>query len=213
MLVSKLSYEQRWKGCGVYAYKDPVKVELANGENQRDRVLSTEELTAYLENCSQPWQDAASDAERTASLIVARNESYLRNEPLAIVRDSRSWPSVGVIRIRVPFPKYRSEQTPMPNSDCRRTEYIYLPDEMKLSTAIRDYAEMRKLGGDRYQPFPGEPERYQTNARLLLRAWDPSGRLMLNKIASALFERVMSLTGDDAVRPSGRARDRSKRFR
>jgi hypothetical protein len=140
-----------------------------------------------------------SDAERTASLIVARNESFLRNEPLAIVCDSRSWPSVGVIRIRVPFPKYRSEQTPMPNSDCRRTEYIYLPDEMNLSAAIRHYAGMRKLGAERYQPFPGGPERYQTNARLLLRAWDPSGRLTLNKIASALFERVMSLTGDDAV--------------
>ena len=38
----------------------PVKVELAKGENQRDRVLSDEELTAYLAACPQPWRDAAS---------------------------------------------------------------------------------------------------------------------------------------------------------
>jgi integrase len=37
----------------------PVKVELAKGENQRDRVLSAEELEAYLEHCPQPWKDAA----------------------------------------------------------------------------------------------------------------------------------------------------------
>jgi integrase len=37
----------------------PVKVELAKGENQRDRVLSADELTAYLENSPQPWKDAA----------------------------------------------------------------------------------------------------------------------------------------------------------
>jgi integrase len=37
----------------------PVKVELAKGENQRDRVLSTDELVAYLEKCPQPWRDAA----------------------------------------------------------------------------------------------------------------------------------------------------------
>lgn len=37
----------------------PVKVELAKGENQRDRVLTDEELEAYLNACSQPWKDAA----------------------------------------------------------------------------------------------------------------------------------------------------------
>jgi hypothetical protein len=36
----------------------PVKVELAIGENQPDHVLSTDELTVYLENCPQSWQDA-----------------------------------------------------------------------------------------------------------------------------------------------------------
>jgi integrase len=37
----------------------PVKVELAKGENQRDRVLTHVELKAYLDACEQPWKDAA----------------------------------------------------------------------------------------------------------------------------------------------------------
>ena len=45
-----------------YAWRQidkPVKVELAKGENQRDRVLTDEELKAYLNACPQPWKDAA----------------------------------------------------------------------------------------------------------------------------------------------------------
>ena len=42
-----------------YALDKPVKIELAKNENQRDRVLTDEELTAYLEACAQPWRDAA----------------------------------------------------------------------------------------------------------------------------------------------------------
>jgi len=37
----------------------PVKVELAKKENQRDRVLNSEELTAYIAACEQPWKDCA----------------------------------------------------------------------------------------------------------------------------------------------------------
>lgn len=37
----------------------PVRVELAKGEVQRDRVLSTTELEKYLGACAQPWRDAA----------------------------------------------------------------------------------------------------------------------------------------------------------
>jgi integrase len=37
----------------------PVKVELAKGEVQRDRVLSAEELARYLSKCQQPWRDCA----------------------------------------------------------------------------------------------------------------------------------------------------------
>ena len=37
----------------------PVKVELAKGENQRDRVLTEKESTGYLAACPQPWRDCA----------------------------------------------------------------------------------------------------------------------------------------------------------
>jgi hypothetical protein len=37
----------------------PVKVELAKGEVQRDRVLSATELNAYLSKYQQPWRDCA----------------------------------------------------------------------------------------------------------------------------------------------------------
>ena len=37
----------------------PVRVPLAKGERQRDRVLTDAEITLYLDNCRQPWKDAA----------------------------------------------------------------------------------------------------------------------------------------------------------
>ena len=62
----------------------PVKVELAKGENQRDRVLSTDELTVYLENCPQPWQDAATiiadEGMRPGEVFVMRWEDVLLGE-------------------------------------------------------------------------------------------------------------------------------------
>lgn len=39
--------------------KHPVKIALANGEHQRDRVLTESEQTAYLDACPQPWKDCA----------------------------------------------------------------------------------------------------------------------------------------------------------
>jgi integrase len=38
----------------------PVKVTLATGERQRDRVLNESEVRDYLDACPQPWQDCAS---------------------------------------------------------------------------------------------------------------------------------------------------------
>ena len=35
------------------------KLALAKGERQRDRVLTDAEITLYLDNCRQPWKDAA----------------------------------------------------------------------------------------------------------------------------------------------------------
>ncbi|MGA9526937.1 MAG: site-specific integrase, partial [Terriglobales bacterium] len=37
----------------------PVRVPLAKGERQRDRILTDAEITLYLNNCRQPWKDAA----------------------------------------------------------------------------------------------------------------------------------------------------------
>lgn len=39
--------------------KHPIKIALANGERQRDRVLTESEQTAYLGACPQPWKDCA----------------------------------------------------------------------------------------------------------------------------------------------------------
>jgi integrase len=37
----------------------PVRIPLAKGERQRNRVLSDGEIKLYLDNCRQPWKDAA----------------------------------------------------------------------------------------------------------------------------------------------------------
>jgi integrase len=37
----------------------PVKITLAPGEHQRDRVLTDTEITKYLDACPQPWKDCA----------------------------------------------------------------------------------------------------------------------------------------------------------
>jgi integrase len=52
--------------------------------NQRDRVLSTDELTAYLDNCPQPWQDVATiiadEGMRPGEVFVLRWEHILLGE-------------------------------------------------------------------------------------------------------------------------------------
>jgi len=37
----------------------PVRIPLAKGERQRDRILSDAEIKLYLDSCRQPWKDAA----------------------------------------------------------------------------------------------------------------------------------------------------------
>ena len=37
----------------------PVRVPLAKGERQRNRVLTDTEIALYLDKCRQPWKDAA----------------------------------------------------------------------------------------------------------------------------------------------------------
>lgn len=58
----------------------PVKIELAKGENQRERVLTHAELIAYLSACAQPWHDCA-------TIIV--NEAMRPGEVFAL-----RWPAV-----------------------------------------------------------------------------------------------------------------------
>ncbi|HUB00509.1 MAG TPA: hypothetical protein VMA34_19415 [Terracidiphilus sp.] len=139
-----------------------------------------------------------SDPERTRGLIVATSEDLVGDAPLALLTDEGLNRS-GTIRIRVPFPKYKTEQVPMPGDQCECSEYTYLPDYAHIRLVIRSLAAIRRINSHRFQPFQGAAESYAENVRLLLKAWDPSGRLTINKITSALFSRVMSESGNDFV--------------
>jgi integrase len=61
----------------------PVRVPLAKGERQRDRVLSDAEITLYLDQCRQPWKDAATlilgTGMRPGEVYGLRWESVLLN--------------------------------------------------------------------------------------------------------------------------------------
>lgn len=62
----------------------PIRVELAKGEVQRDRVLNTAELAAYLAKCPQPWKDAATiiagEGMRPGEVFVLKWEHILMGE-------------------------------------------------------------------------------------------------------------------------------------
>jgi len=59
------------------------RIPLAKGEHQRERVLSDSEIKLYLENCRQPWRDAATvilgTAMRPGEVYVLRWEFVLLN--------------------------------------------------------------------------------------------------------------------------------------
>jgi integrase len=61
----------------------PVRIPLAKGERQRDRVLSDGEIKLYLDNCRQPWKDAAililGTGKRPGEVYTLRWESVLLN--------------------------------------------------------------------------------------------------------------------------------------
>lgn len=140
-----------------------------------------------------------SNPRRTAKLMICRDESFLSDDALTLVMDNRLYPPDSFFRIQVPFPRYKSIQTPVPDSDRNRTEYMKIPDSRRLSMAIEAYSKWNGLKGDYFRLFQRDLEHYQRNARVLLKSLDPSGRLTLGKIASVLFARIMSLTGNDAV--------------
>ena len=62
----------------------PVRVELAKGEHQRDRVLTMEETDAYFKVCPQPWGDAgfliAEEGLRPSEAFALRWEHVLLGE-------------------------------------------------------------------------------------------------------------------------------------
>ena len=61
----------------------PTKITLAKGEKQRDRVLTDEEVAAYLSACPQPWRDAATiirgTGMRPGEVFTLRWERVLLN--------------------------------------------------------------------------------------------------------------------------------------
>ncbi len=59
----------------------PVKITLAKGERQRDRVLTAAEWERYIKHCPQPWQNAAllirGTGMRPGEVFALRWEKYL----------------------------------------------------------------------------------------------------------------------------------------
>jgi hypothetical protein len=163
--------------------------------DERFGLSRIDEAEAWLFLMVMFW--TGSDPERAAALTVAKSKNYLHDEPLAIVIPN-DFGSGSTIRVRVPFPSYRTAQAPAPGSDCVRTEYVFLNDWC-LGRLVALYRRIRKLKGDRYRLFTRSIEHYKEHARALLKAWDPTGRLTLNKVSWVLIRRVMDLTGNDAV--------------
>ncbi len=158
--------------------------------------LSTrEEAEALLFLMLMFW--TGSSAAQVANLMVIRGRNIPDGAPFAVIGDAMS--GQAMIRISVPFPLYKRAQVANPDFDCLRREYVLLPDLIRIKVAIDALAQSYRLRGDYFQLFQKHPEEYMTNARSLLKAWDPSGRLTLNKISSTLFGRVMSVSGNDMV--------------
>jgi len=69
----------------------PAKVTLAKGERQRDRVLTDDEITAYLAACPQPWRDVATiilgTGMRPGEVFTLRWERVLLNGGRAVSAD------------------------------------------------------------------------------------------------------------------------------
>ena len=136
-----------------------------------------------------------SNPRRTASLVVATSENLLGGANFALLTHTRP----GTVRIRVPFPKYKTDQTPRPEDQCECSEYISLPDYANLSLVFKTYSAMQRIDSPLFKPFADESASYVDCIRILLKSWDPTGRLTLNKITSTLSGRVMSESGNDAV--------------
>ena len=68
----------------------PARIFLAKGENQRDRVLTDKELSAYLAACPQPWKDCATiiaeEAVRPGEVFVLQWQHVVLNDRGGLIR-------------------------------------------------------------------------------------------------------------------------------
>ncbi len=68
----------------------PARIVLAKGENQRDRVLTDKELSAYLAACPQPWKDCATiivqEGMRPGEVFVLQWQHVLLNGSGSLLR-------------------------------------------------------------------------------------------------------------------------------
>ena len=68
----------------------PARISLAKGENQRDRVLTDKELSAYLAACPQPWKDCATtiaeEGMRPGEVFVLQWQHVLLNDSGGLIR-------------------------------------------------------------------------------------------------------------------------------
>jgi integrase len=68
----------------------PVRIFLAKGEKQRDRVLTDKELSAYLGACQQPWKDCATivaeEGMRPGEVFVLQWQHVLLNHNGGLIR-------------------------------------------------------------------------------------------------------------------------------
>jgi integrase len=68
----------------------PTRIFLAKGENQRDRVLTDQELSAYLSACPQPWKDCATiiaeEGLRPGEVFVLQWQHLLLAESGGLIR-------------------------------------------------------------------------------------------------------------------------------
>jgi integrase len=68
----------------------PIRIKLAKGEKQRDRVLTDQELSNYLAACPQPWKDCATivaeEGMRPGEVFVLRWQHILLNQYGGLIR-------------------------------------------------------------------------------------------------------------------------------
>src|ERR1017187_2920965 len=144
-----------------------------------------------------------SSLEKTKSLMLLPNATDEPDCGFAIVeKDSSGEPA---IRVRVPFPKYSKSQEPVPDAYAS-TPFLLLPDPANLVGLLKLFVDLPWIAKQRTNlaTEPGDLGAtahlcvflkplgyYREQLNALLKAWDPTGRLTLTKVASTLHGRIM----------------------